>query len=102
MALDSVTIFAGASFLLVLAGVVQHFWDRYAPNGFYKRNVRIATENATAIRTAVEGLRSSFEESDVSESLPDFATLQATFTELPNKIQTSVAQGIVQASRDVM
>lgn len=100
MTLVEVSIIAGA----ILAGgaALQHFYDRYARNGLYKRSLAVAVANGEAIRNAVEGLRSDFAASDVSEALPDLSGLQANLMDLPNKIQAAVSGGIVEASTKVM
>ena len=88
----------------VLAGAagVQHFYDRYARNGLYKRSLAVAVSNGNAIREAVEGLRSDLSAENVSQALPGLETLQNALAGLPAQIEASVAGGIVRASTEVM
>ena len=98
--LVEVSIVAGA--VLAGAAAVLHFYDRFASRGFYRATRDMATANAKAIHTSLEGLKLVLTEPDVSDSESPLRTLQNALAGLPSQIEASVAGGIVKASAAVM
>jgi len=100
MVVVEVSIIAGA----VLAGgaAVLHFYDRFFDNGFYQRTTRLATANAKAIHTSLEGLKLVLTAPNDADDDSPFRTLQNALAGLPGLIEAGVANGIVAASTRVM
>ena len=92
----------GGSFVMAVAVGIQHFYDRFHPNGLYKRSLAMATTNANAIRGAVEGLRSDLTSETVSEGTDALAELPRILQDLPIKIGESVGGAISKAQDEAM